>query len=70
MEENYDDLMRPHLAEMSDAVSDGELPQNHLKDGSFHQLETVSIAYRKMLAVLHAQLIACIHASRMIFSSV
>lgn len=62
MEENYDDLMRPHLAEMSDAVSDRELPQNQLKDGNVHQLETVSIAYRKMLAVLHAQLIACIHA--------
>lgn len=62
MEESYDDLMRSHLAEVSDDQLEQHFPQSHGTDGSDNQLEIVSTAYTKMLAVLHDKLMAHIHA--------
>lgn len=62
MEDSYDDLMRSHLAEVSDFVPENSSSLKMSKDDAIDQLAIISIAHQQMLAALQDQLMAFIHA--------
>ena len=62
MEESYDNLMRSHLAEVCDFIPENCLSLKTTNEDGIDQLAIISTAYKQMLAALHDQLMAYIHA--------
>ncbi len=62
MQDDYGELMRSHLAEVSEDIGERDLPREIRSPSAHAQLEIVSTAYTQMLAILNSQLMAHIHA--------